>query len=331
MSQPTSFDSATSATRHLATTPIAGRSHIPPASSPYPLPNIPEEAQRLNLQHFILRTALRGNALVPLGGSMATGAQPMGGSWMQHIVGHVMQGATPVQALAPQHILDVGSGTGRWAVEMARQFPGATVVGVDIVPPVQPYDDKRTLPSNYTFVQGDVLQRLPFPDASFEYVHMRFLNLGIPRQRWQGVINELARLTAPGGWFESIEALLPAETGPAFSRFIDLFARLLAARQIDLAHSRIVESYLRQAPVRFTRIQSRLIEVPIGKYGGFVGLSMAWNILLGIHNMRAVYQQTGLLQSEDWEPLRDALDAEFDSVLYRPTMPLYCVIGQRQE
>lgn len=330
MSQPTPFNAAASSTTLLVTAPIAGRAHIPPEHSPYPLPNSPEECARLNLQHFIVRTALRGNTLVLLGGTPPAQVQALSGNWMHHILGQAMQGVAPTTAPIPHSLLDVGCGTGRWAVEMARRFPDATVVGVDIVPPAQPFRDDFAPPANYTFVQGDVLQRLPFPDASFEFVHMRFLNLGIPRQRWQSVINELARLTAPGGWIESIECMLPTDGGPALTRFTESFARVLAARQIDLGESRTVENYLRRTPVHFTQVQSRLIELPIGKHGGFVGLSMAWNMLLLMQNMRALLQSAGLIAAEEWEPLRDAINAEFEDMAYRPLMPLYAVMGQRQ-
>jgi methylase of polypeptide subunit release factors len=32
----------------------------------------------------------------------------------------------------PQHILDVGTGTGIWAIDMADKYPSAEVLGVDL-------------------------------------------------------------------------------------------------------------------------------------------------------------------------------------------------------
>lgn len=39
--------------------------------------------------------------------------------------------------LNPMRILDVGTGTGIWAMEMADQYPNSTVTGTDLSP-VQP-------------------------------------------------------------------------------------------------------------------------------------------------------------------------------------------------
>ena len=71
---------------------------------PYPMPRDLEETNRLDFQHYLLRHVLQRNFFAPIG-------------------------------VHPQSILDVGTGTGRWAREMASQFPSANVVGLDVNPP----------------------------------------------------------------------------------------------------------------------------------------------------------------------------------------------------
>jgi len=43
----------------------------------------------------------------------------------------------PVDTIPLHNVLDLATGTGRWAVEFADQYPSAVVVGTDLSP-IQP-------------------------------------------------------------------------------------------------------------------------------------------------------------------------------------------------
>jgi hypothetical protein len=60
---------------------------------------------------------------------------------------------------------------------MAAEFPQANVVGLDVVAPAADAapGDAEMRPANYAFVQGNVLEGLPFADARFAYVHQRYM------------------------------------------------------------------------------------------------------------------------------------------------------------
>src|SRR5579884_281287 len=166
---------------------IHGRTRT--AGVPYALPRDMEEINRLDFQHYMLRFAFQGLYAAPIG--------------------------------APASILDVGTGTGRWAIEMAELFPAARVVGLDVNPP--PPDERASRgvdmrPPNYQFTPGNILEGLPFPDGAFDFVHMRLLFTGMPLDRWPSVIGELARVARPGGWVESVESANLLQTGPAFAQ-----------------------------------------------------------------------------------------------------------------
>jgi ubiquinone/menaquinone biosynthesis C-methylase UbiE len=158
---------------------IGGRRYV--AGVPYVLPKDLDETNRLDFQHYMLRSFIKSNYVAPIG--------------------------------QPRDILDVGCGTGRWAMDLATEFPRANVIGVDVAPP--PLADSAHGASvdaadNYTFVQGNVLERLPFADNSFDFVHQRYLILAIPASRWPLVVAELLRVTRPGGWVELIETEPPS-------------------------------------------------------------------------------------------------------------------------
>src|SRR5262249_38141619 len=95
------------------------------------------EISRLDFQHYMFRLAFRGDFRPPI--------------------------------QAPRDILDVACGTGRLARELARRFPEANVVGVDINREQiesSLTESRDTTPDNCTFVYGDALQPFQFYPAS---------------------------------------------------------------------------------------------------------------------------------------------------------------------
>jgi ubiquinone/menaquinone biosynthesis C-methylase UbiE len=66
--------------------------------------------------------------------------------------------------------VDVGCGSGAWAIEVAEQFPGAKVVGMDLSP-IQPID----VPQNCEFVVGDLNEGLEFDSGSMDLVQGRYV------------------------------------------------------------------------------------------------------------------------------------------------------------
>ena len=84
--------------------------------------------------------------------------------------------------------LDVGTGTGAGATEIAKRFPDAEVVGVDVSRPM--LDEARRLAAGIEFVEGDA-SSLPFGDGEFDLVaHANMIPF----------VNETARILRPGGW-----------------------------------------------------------------------------------------------------------------------------------
>ncbi|KAG6896417.1 hypothetical protein C0995_011464, partial [Termitomyces sp. Mi166 len=67
-------------------------------------------------------------------------------------------------------ILEIGCGSGAWAIQAARTHPQATVTAIDISP-LPP----RPLPPNMKFMQLDVTETLPFEVESFDVIHVRFV------------------------------------------------------------------------------------------------------------------------------------------------------------
>jgi ubiquinone/menaquinone biosynthesis C-methylase UbiE len=103
-----------------------------------------------------------------------------------------LEAALDSLATAPLRVLDLGTGTGRAAFLLARRYPEAEVVGVDLAPAMLAEARKLTPPElagRVRFEEADA-EHLAYPDASFDLVSLANMIPFFP---------ELARITAPGG------------------------------------------------------------------------------------------------------------------------------------
>lgn len=96
----------------------------------------------------------------------------------------------------PTRILDVGTGTGIWAVEMAEDFPHSEVVGTDLSP-IQ----ERWAPPNCRFFVDDAESDWTFTkEEAFDFVHARSMCGGIGD--WRRFLLQAYQHVKPGGWVE---------------------------------------------------------------------------------------------------------------------------------
>jgi ubiquinone/menaquinone biosynthesis C-methylase UbiE len=96
---------------------------------------------------------------------------------------------------SPQRILDLGTGTGIWAVEIADQYPSAAVVGTDLSP-VQP----TMVPPNLKFEIDDFEQEWTFQKDSFDFIHWRLLLASV--SDYPRLFRQAFQHTKPGGYME---------------------------------------------------------------------------------------------------------------------------------
>ncbi|TGZ84624.1 S-adenosyl-L-methionine-dependent methyltransferase [Ascodesmis nigricans] len=99
---------------------------------------------------------------------------------------------------APHRVLDCGTGTGIWALDMADLFPSAIVTGVDLSA-IQP---EWVFP-NVKFEIDDLDQEWTFPENHFDFIHTRQMITGI--RDYNRFLQQMFKHTAPGGWFELVE------------------------------------------------------------------------------------------------------------------------------
>ncbi|KAG9028313.1 hypothetical protein FS837_003917, partial [Tulasnella sp. UAMH 9824] len=101
-------------------------------------------------------------------------------------------------------VLDIGTGSGAWVLEMAKMFPDTEVVGMDLVP-VKP---SSTPPSNCRFEVGNADTDLAqmYDAQSFNFIHARSMMQGI--KDLPSFYQNVWRMLRPGGVFINMDGRL---------------------------------------------------------------------------------------------------------------------------
>ncbi|KAJ7707607.1 hypothetical protein B0H17DRAFT_1033226 [Mycena rosella] len=148
-------------------------------------------------------------------------------NWDQMFLRSCFGGLTMHQFdIPPRVVLDLGCGGGYWAIEAAKQWPNAQIVGFDLKelqPEIYQLDayymrsledegkSAQTLPiahaiaSRLQWVHGNLLDGLPFPSEHFDFVHISGIGLGVPEDEWQFVLEEVSRVMQYNGVLEIVE------------------------------------------------------------------------------------------------------------------------------
>ncbi|RKP22848.1 S-adenosyl-L-methionine-dependent methyltransferase [Syncephalis pseudoplumigaleata] len=199
---------------------------------------------------------------------------------LRYVIGHHHLVPSTTQ---PASILDVGTGTGTWLMEVAMEWPDAQCVGVDM----SPQFPTTVMPKNCRFHLLDILEEpgLPRLAQSFDFVHFRFLAMTVPAEAWQRLCDDLWAVTADGGMLQMTGfAFQLASVGPAGEQ-INRLLRLLAEHSgLDAdVNERLVDLL---AVAGFDEVNPITISLPCGDWGGHVGRLFLGDFLAQLHTLK---------------------------------------------
>ncbi|KAK1719499.1 S-adenosyl-L-methionine-dependent methyltransferase [Colletotrichum acutatum] len=155
-----------------------GRTYHAFRAGSYNFPNDERESDRLDLTHTVMVKTI-GNKLF----------------------------LAPIDEAKTHRILDIGTGTGIWAIEVGDFFPNAEVTGIDLSPIQPPW-----VPPNVKFEVDDV--ESPWVgNKKYNFIFSRYMAGSIAD--WQLYISRIFENLTPGGWaeFQDWSLMLDSDDG----------------------------------------------------------------------------------------------------------------------
>lgn len=203
----------------------------------------------------------------------------------------------------PQKILDIGTGTGIWAIDMADTYPSAKVIATDLSP-IQPV----WVPPNLVFEIDDAEEDWPYKQSSIDFIHARYLFHGI--RDWPKLLKQAIQVLKPGGWVELVEIhVIPSSYDnslPENSQIMELYNLLAGIGGkigIDLAVAQKFKAMMEAAG--FEDVQEEVFDLPLGDWPDGrrmkeVGMFQRYQMVEGLHGIAF-----GLLtRVAGWSPQR---------------------------
>ncbi|KAJ4315587.1 hypothetical protein N0V84_008297 [Fusarium piperis] len=150
----------------------------------------------------------------------------------------------------PQEILDIGTGTGIWAIEMGDQYSSANVLGIDLSP-IQP----DWLPPNVRFMVDDVESPWLHPRNHFDYIHSRHTVMAV--KDWPKLFQRA--LDAKYG------GMVPPDAHPV-AQYWSLITQGLVSLGVNFhaAAGGVLAAKMREAG--FINVTERIFHVPLGTW-----------------------------------------------------------------
>ncbi|KAL4808156.1 S-adenosyl-L-methionine-dependent methyltransferase [Aspergillus unguis] len=200
----------------------------------YKFPNDEEEQARLDLLHNMFRLVLNGRLFL-----------------------------APIKD-GPLRVLDIGTGTGIWAIDFADEFESAQAVMGNDLSPIQP----PWVPPNVIFEVDDVESEWP-SRPPFDFIHSRYMCGSI--EDWPRLARQALAQLKPGGWveFQDFHLVNYSEDGSLkegnnVNRFYELLREACAKINRPVTIGKDLQKIVEDAG--FENVHHRVFQLPLGTW-----------------------------------------------------------------
>ncbi len=279
-----------------------GRSYHAYKAGKYVLPNDEAEQERMQIHYTSLRMAFNDKSFF-----------------------------APIEN--PTAVIDVGTGTGAWAIDVADDYPSAHVLGTDLSP-IQP----TYVPTNLEFQVADMDDPWDM-DNRFDLVHTSNMHFNV--KSWPRFYEEAFRSLRPGGWVENHEFNLAftsddgtlSPTGPTV-RWCQLMNEGFSKMGTD-GHLYPEQMKRQMEQIGYVNCQVIPVKMPIGPWPKNKRLRQAglWflvGILEGLTGLSVrLFTQVLGWSNEEMEVLLMEARNEMKTKKVHSYCPYYIVFGQK--
>ncbi|KAF6815903.1 methyltransferase domain-containing protein [Colletotrichum plurivorum] len=284
-----------------------GRTYHRYKDGQYNLPNDERENDRLDLQHQLYLLTLDDRLGI----------------------------APPAQEDAKVgRVLDIGTGTGIWAIHYGDDHPEADIIGVDLSP-----SQPQNVPPNIRFEIDDVEEEWNYSQG-FEYIHSRFMTSSI--SDWKKFLQQCYANLEPGGYVELQEGdLFPLSDDGTLTRdhALNKWCRLLleASEKFGRPYMEVPKLKELMVEVGFTDVSMSLYKWPSNawpketKYKE-LGIWNGENMAAGLEafSMAPFTRAHGWTKAEVDVFLVD-VRKDMKNRAIHAYWPIYCIIGRKPE
>lgn len=251
-------------------------------------------------------------------------------------LGGLLADLIPLEAV--RDVLDFLCGPGSWCMDLSKHYPQTRVVGVDINPEMVriSQEDAATATSNPpTFQVIEALEHLPFPDNSFDVIHLEGGTMALRRCMWPSMLRELSRILRPGGWLYLVDAEPGPVSSPALDQLLTLISQVLlkTGRSISpdgsqpFTTSVLIPRLLQQAG--YTEVNYRLHPLNLGGWNNPAGRAYTTAAIAGHPLLPRAITIAGLATAEEIHTLLKEVRQQVQQIDFCGAGVLVSVTGRK--